>query len=136
MYRREGRAKSSVIGRVQFRAFGGIVALVAALLWIAAAGAADKGNAAKGKEIYTKSCASCHGAAGKGDGPAAAALNPKPKDLTDKAYTSKLDDAFMTNIIAKGGAAVGKAPLMPPFASQLNDQAIKDVTAYIRSLAK
>jgi len=37
---------------------------------------------AKGKELYNSTCVSCHGANGKGDGVAAAALNPKPRDFT------------------------------------------------------
>ena len=37
---------------------------------------------AKGKEIFGVQCAACHGANGKGDGPAAVALNPKPRDFT------------------------------------------------------
>lgn len=37
---------------------------------------------AKGKNLYAVNCASCHGIAGKGDGAAAAALNPKPRDFT------------------------------------------------------
>jgi mono/diheme cytochrome c family protein len=75
--------------------------------------AAEAGDAAKGQEIFTKTCASCHGKTGKGDGPAAAALNPKPKNLSDKAYMEKLGDEYLANIIKKGGAAVGKSPLMP-----------------------
>jgi len=39
-------------------------------------------SAASGKEMYTSYCASCHGAAGKGDGPAASALKVPPSDLT------------------------------------------------------
>lgn len=31
---------------------------------------------------YTQYCASCHGTTGRGDGPAAAALQPPPTDLT------------------------------------------------------
>jgi mono/diheme cytochrome c family protein len=37
---------------------------------------------AKGKELYAVQCVSCHGAAGAGDGPAAAALNPRPRNFT------------------------------------------------------
>lgn len=37
---------------------------------------------AKGKTIYGQQCATCHGANGAGNGPAAAALNPKPRDFT------------------------------------------------------
>ncbi|OGQ04044.1 MAG: hypothetical protein A3F82_06810 [Deltaproteobacteria bacterium RIFCSPLOWO2_12_FULL_44_12] len=36
----------------------------------------------KGKQLYSVQCAVCHGAAGKGDGPGAPALNPKPRDFT------------------------------------------------------
>ena len=36
---------------------------------------------AKGKTAYTNTCASCHGTNGQGDGVAAAALNPKPRNF-------------------------------------------------------
>ena len=112
------------------------IGIVSPAVWVVSASAASAADAAKGNAIFTKSCAGCHGESGKADGTAAAALNPKPKDLSDKAYNSKLDDAYLHNIISKGGAAVGKAPLMPPFSSQLKEQDINDVVAYIRSLAK
>jgi len=99
------------------------------MLFLAPAFAAD------GKEIYTKSCAGCHGPEGKGDGAAAAVMNPKPTNLTDKALMSKLNDTALTNAIVKGGSGTGKSPLMPAF-SQLKDQDVKDLIAYIRSIAK
>jgi caa(3)-type oxidase subunit IV len=37
---------------------------------------------AHGKELYATNCASCHGGTGHGDGPAAGALNPRPRDFT------------------------------------------------------
>lgn len=36
---------------------------------------------AHGKAVYAQQCASCHGVDGKGDGPAAAALNPRPRNF-------------------------------------------------------
>lgn len=39
-------------------------------------------SASSGKEMFAAYCAACHGAAGKGDGPAAAALKKPPTDLT------------------------------------------------------
>ena len=39
---------------------------------------------AKGTKIFTTVCISCHGEAGKGDGPAGSALNPKPQNFTSK----------------------------------------------------
>ena len=42
------------------------------------------GDAARGQAVFEKSCALCHGPAGKGDGSMAAGLDPKPQDLTDR----------------------------------------------------
>lgn len=38
-----------------------------------------------GKELYNIQCVSCHGTQGLGDGPAAAGLNPKPRNFTQEA---------------------------------------------------
>ena len=92
------------------------------------------GDAQKGKALFGQVCATCHGAMGKGDGAAAAALTPKPRDLSDKAYMSKLKDADIAKILKGGGAAVGKSPLMPPYAG--SDADIQNLIAYIRTLAK
>ena len=35
-----------------------------------------------GADLYGEFCASCHGAGGRGDGPDAAGMDPKPADLT------------------------------------------------------
>lgn len=95
-----------------------------------------QGNSATGKDLFTKHCASCHGPVGKGDGPAAAALNPKPADLTNKGYVAGLKDQYLFDLLQKGGAATGKSPMMPPFGSKLKEGEIHDVIAYLRSLAK
>ena len=36
---------------------------------------------ARGAEVFATNCASCHGPEGRGDGPAAAGLDPSPPDL-------------------------------------------------------
>src|SRR5262245_35577245 len=38
--------------------------------------------AIEGRDMFMRYCASCHGVSGRGDGPAAAALQPPPADLT------------------------------------------------------
>jgi mono/diheme cytochrome c family protein len=37
---------------------------------------------AKGKTLFTTNCSACHGVSGRGDGAAATALNPKPRNFT------------------------------------------------------
>jgi mono/diheme cytochrome c family protein len=38
--------------------------------------------ALEGRDLFVRYCAACHGVSGTGDGPAAAALQPPPADLT------------------------------------------------------
>ena len=95
-----------------------------------------EGDVEKGKEIFTKHCAGCHGIMGKGDGPAAAVLNPKPTNLTDKARMATLKNQYLFDLLKRGGVAVNKSPLMMPFGPKLVDKNIWDVIAYLRNLAK
>ncbi len=95
---------------------------------------AHAADAEQGKKLYGQFCASCHGQSGKGDGPAAAALNPKPRDHTNKEYMSKMSDDEMFKVIKNGGASVGKSPLMPPWGASLKDDQIRDIMAYVRTL--
>jgi mono/diheme cytochrome c family protein len=83
-----------------------------------------------GQQIYQARCALCHGAEGKGDGPASAALNPKPRNHTDGAYMSTRTDEDLMAVIhdGKGG--------MPAWKSVLTEQEMQDVLKYVRTLAK
>lgn len=40
-----------------------------------------KAQLEKGEQLFKVDCSPCHGVGGKGDGPAAASLNPKPRDF-------------------------------------------------------
>ena len=44
-------------------------------------------------EKYNQFCVACHGADGKADGPGALAMNPRPRNFTDKAWQAKTTDA-------------------------------------------
>lgn len=98
--------------------------------------AAQKGDAKAGKKTYDSLCATCHGSTGKGDGPGAAVLNPKPRDHTDCKTMAKESDATLVKVIKEGGQSVGRSPLMPPWGGALKDQQIRELVAYIRGFCK
>jgi mono/diheme cytochrome c family protein len=102
----------------------------------APAAAAAHGDAARGAALYQTYCASCHGPRGDGDGPVGASLNPQPAKHSDGSYMNALSNEHLFRVIEEGGAAVGKSPLMAPWGGTLSDEQIRDVVAYVRSLAK
>ena len=66
------------------------------------------------KMLFANVCSQCHGLEGKGDGPAAETLNPKPRNYTDPQWQASVTDAEIKAIIVGGGQAVGKSGMMPP----------------------
>ena len=68
---------------------------------------------AEAKDVFKTRCVPCHGESGKGNGPGAAALNPKPRNYTDVAWQNSVKDEEIKKAIIYGGAAVGKSPNMP-----------------------
>ncbi len=65
---------------------------------------------AKGKEIYSTSCASCHGADGKGDGAAGVAMNPKPRNFhSNEGWTNSPDLSGMWKTLQEGITKNGMA---------------------------
>ncbi len=88
----------------------------------------DPPNLAAGSQIYAQSCAVCHGTGGKGDGPSAAVLNPKPFDLTihSRLHTEGELYWWVTNGIAGTG--------MTAWQTQLTDLQRWQVVAFIRTL--
>ena len=88
---------------------------------------------AEANTIFTTRCAACHGAEGHGDGLAAQALVPKPRDYGDKAWQASVTDEHIAKVIVEGGPSVGKSPLMTPNAD-LKDkpEVVKALVARIR----
>ncbi len=99
---------------------------------VSLAKAESQGDPAKGMEIFQANCAACHGPEGKGDGAAAAALNPKPRNLSDAEYVSTLSNEHLFKVISEGGASVGKSPMMAAWGGILSESDITNVIAYIR----
>jgi len=88
-----------------------------------------------GEAHYKLYCATCHGEDGCGDGPGAAGLDPKPVKHCDGSYMNALSDEHLFKVIEQGGPAVGKSPLMAPWGGTLTDGDIRDVIAFLRSIA-
>jgi mono/diheme cytochrome c family protein len=93
-------------------------------------------DAAAAKQNYTTFCVKCHGDNGKGDGPAAATLQTKPRDFTDCARMGKITDDTMFNVIKNGGKANGLSGDMQAWNQAFEDGEIKDLAAYIRTFCK
>lgn len=89
--------------------------------------AASAASIAQGKKLFQANCASCHGAQGKGDGPAGAALNPRPADLAAMAGQHP-DGDFAWKI------ANGRGP-MPAWKGTLKENQIWDLVNYLQSRA-
>ena len=69
----------------------------------------------KGKSLFAVNCASCHGTGGMGDGPAAAALNPKPRNFTGTYWRYGGGVARIVQTITNGspGTAMAAFPSIP-----------------------
>jgi high-affinity iron transporter len=89
------------------------------------------GDPANGKVVYEKFCVTCHGAQGKGDGPAGLMMTPRPADFTSVKIKGKPDAELIKSI------QDGRPPTtMPAFKGQLSAQQISDALAYTRSLGR
>jgi mono/diheme cytochrome c family protein len=87
---------------------------------------ATRASIQKGKEIYEKKCALCHGIRGDGKGPASAGLNPKPTNFKDS-HGEKMTDGehFWKITTGKGG--------MPSFEKDLTEEERWHVINYFNS---
>ncbi len=90
-----------------------------------------RASADRGKVIYKEYCAQCHGFTGKGDGPAASGLDPKPAIHANIPF-EKLPIDYLYNVINHGGAAMGKSPNMPYWNMTIGQQGVADVMAYLK----
>ena len=92
----------------------------------------------RGKAVYDKYCTECHGTQGKGDGPSAFYVAPRPRDFSTGRYKirstetgSVPTDEDIVRSVRQG--LYGTA--MPAWDRILSDTDIHDVVAYIKSLS-
>ena len=89
----------------------------------------------EGKRLYQTYCTGCHGASGKGDGPAGKTLPVKPADHTNAKKMSQYSDDHLFTVISRGGTSVGKSSQMPAWGAVLKEAQIHEVVGYIRTLS-
>ena len=83
--------------------------------------------ALQAKKIYEERCQSCHGARGRGDGPMATDMYPKPTDLSHPQLADKSDGAIFKRI------SEGKRP-MPSYKNRLSEEQRWLLVSYVRTL--
>jgi mono/diheme cytochrome c family protein len=91
----------------------------------------DARSIAAGRELYEQNCFVCHGPTGRGDGPAAINLNPRPVDLVQHVIVGVHPDAQLFDWISNGYPNSA----MPAFASTLSENERWDVLNFIRTFA-
>jgi putative copper resistance protein D len=84
---------------------------------------------ARGAALYDQNCNACHGPLGRGDGPVAVSLTPRPANLAEHASSHREGDLFWW--IAHGIAGTA----MPSFAGSLDDTDIWTLVQYVRALS-
>jgi mono/diheme cytochrome c family protein len=86
---------------------------------------------AVGQHVYEQNCSACHGDEGRGDGPAADSLSPRPANLRHLMRMPMMaSDAYLFWTIAEGGEPVDTD--MPAFRDALTTEEIWSAIQYIR----
>jgi mono/diheme cytochrome c family protein len=90
---------------------------------------ATRASIQKGKEIYEKKCALCHGPKGDGHGPAAEGLNPKPTNFIESHGEKMTDGEHFWKL------TTGRGP-MPSFEKDLSTEDRWNVINYVNTFTK
>ena len=87
-------------------------------------------DTAEGHALYARSCSSCHGVTGAGDGPAGRNLSTPPPAIGVSKLTPELTPTLAYNVISVGV----RGTAMPGFAASLTPQQRWNIINYIYSL--
>ena len=87
----------------------------------------DDSSLGHGEDLYRRFCLACHGSEGRGDGPAAKALNPKPANFLDLKHSAIYGPGEKYWIIGNGSGKTG----MPGFGKELSPKDRWDLVNHI-----
>ena len=121
-----GRGRRKVSKRLMTHGFARLAIVAALSIWLTASisiasdnGASDSAEAkmetaaitadvrSQADDIFSSRCAACHGDQGRGNGPAAANLKPKPIDFHSRKWQKSVSDERIAHAIIYGGKSVG-----------------------------
>src|SRR5262245_23293746 len=114
----------------------GLVAVALLSLLVAHGPGSDALAADQARDTFIAMCSLCHGTGGKGDGPSAAGLSPRPADFTNCATMQKESDATLFTIIKRGGQGAGRSTVMPAWGDSLPDGQIRELVSLVRGFCK
>ena len=83
-------------------------------------------DVAKGEALYQANCAACHGATLDGNGPAGAALQPKPSNFKEPTFWADRDSSSV-----KAGIKNGKPGTAMMAFAHLPDADVEAIVAYL-----
>ncbi|MGH7565500.1 MAG: c-type cytochrome [Gemmatimonadota bacterium] len=96
-------------------------------------------TAPPGKAAYDRWCAGCHGVDGKGEGPGAGTMMPRPRDFTTGKYEIRSTpsgalptDEDMLGVILDGMPGTA----MPAWRDHFGDRELADLIAYLKSFSR
>lgn len=107
-----------------------LVAILALALAAGAAGSGCKRSQAatlQSRELFTNTCARCHGIDGSG-GPPVAEAGPAPRNFHEHAFQMQRTDEQLKQTIKNG-----KGTAMPAFGALLTDEQIAELVVQVRS---
>lgn len=123
----ETAVENQIIGTKKMKRLAQLITVSAAVILGAASA-----QAVDAKAIFTKECAKCHGADGKGNTKFGRKLGAK--DYTDPKFQATLKDEEMAKAIRNGLDEDGKNKMKPN--DKLTDEEIKALVEYMRAFAK
>jgi len=92
---------------------------------------------ARGQVVYSRVCSACHGRDGRGDGPGAAELDPRPRDFRTGKFRTRSTHSGQPPLFADVEGVVRRGlpgTSMPSFDGALSDRQIADVVTFILTL--
>ena len=106
-----------------------------AILALAATGVARADDSAdvarRGEASFRAHCVQCHGENADGRGPLAGRFRPPPANLRKSMKT----DDYKSQIITRGGKAMGRSEVMPAWGLELTPAEIRGLVTYLRKIA-